>query len=94
MALLDEVESDMEDDIYELMNDYDTEFVFRKKNFEKYDVSNDQHKNILIPNQTFTVLKIECKIQRKVKKEVKKKDLMPLKQKKNLKDSQKKGERK
>ena len=47
--LLDEVESDLGDDIDELRNDSDTEFVFEKEDSEKDDVSNDQPKNILIP---------------------------------------------
>ena len=48
-ALLDGVESDLEDDIDELMNDSDTEFVIEKEDFEKDDVSNNQSKDILIP---------------------------------------------
>ena len=48
-ALLDGVESDLEDDIDELMNTSDTEFVFEKEDSEKDDVSESQPKNILIP---------------------------------------------
>ena len=81
-ALLDGVKSDLEDDIDKLMNDSDTEFVFEKEDSEKGDVSDYQPKNILIPKQTFTSLKIEGKIQRIVKKRVKKTEVMFLKQKK------------
>ena len=48
-ALLDEVESDLEDDLDELMNDSDTEFVFEQEDPEKDDSFDDRPKNILIP---------------------------------------------
>ena len=48
-ALLDGVESHLEDDIDELMNTSDTGFVFEKEDSEKDDVSESQPKNILIP---------------------------------------------
>ena len=55
-ALLDEVESELEDDIDELMNDSDTEFVFEKEDSMKYDVSDDQPKNILIPGANIHII--------------------------------------
>lgn len=86
-TLLHGEESDLEGDIDELMNNSDTKFLFKQENSEK-DVSDYQPKNILILKQTFRSLKIEEKIQRIVKKRVKKTELMSLKQKKILKDSQ------
>ena len=55
-ALLDRVESNLVNEIDELMNDSDTEFVFEKENFEKDDVSDDQTKNILIPEANIHVI--------------------------------------
>ena len=49
------MESDLEDDIDELMNDSESGFVFEKEDFEKDDVSNDQPKNILIPEANIHV---------------------------------------
>ena len=40
------MESYIEDNIDELMNDSDIEFVFENEDSEKYDVSNDQDKTI------------------------------------------------
>ena len=54
--LLDGVESDLEDDIDELMNDSETEFVFEKEDSEKGDVS-DYQPNILIPEANIHVIK-------------------------------------
>ena len=48
LALLEGVEGDLGDDIDELMNDSDTEFVFEKEDSEEDDVSDYQRKNILI----------------------------------------------
>ena len=88
-ALLDGVESDLEDDIDELMNNSVAEFVFQKEDSEKDDVSNDQPKSILIPEANIHIIE-DRGIQRIVKKRVKETELMSLKQKKSLKDSQKK----
>ena len=88
-ALLDGVESDLEDDINELMNNSVAEFVFQKEDSEKDDVSNDQPKSILIPETNIHIIE-DRGIQRIVKKRVKETELMSLKQKKSLKDSQKK----
>lgn len=76
------MESYLQDNIDELMNDSDIEFVFENEDSEKYDVSNDQDK-------TIHVMEDHWKIQSRVKKRVKKAELMSLKQMKKLKDSQK-----
>ena len=55
-ALLDRVESNLVNEIDELMNDSDTEFIFEKEDFEKDDVSDDQTKNILIPEANIHVI--------------------------------------
>ena len=46
--MLDRVESDLEDDIDELMNESDKEFVFEKEDSPKDSVSDSQPKKILI----------------------------------------------
>ena len=56
-ALLDEVKSDLEDDIDKLMNDSATEFVFEKVESEKGDVFDYQPKKILIPEANIHVIK-------------------------------------
>lgn len=55
-TLLDGMKSDLEDDIDELMNYSDTEFVFEKENSGKADVSDDQPKNILISEANIHVI--------------------------------------
>ena len=55
-TLLDGMKSDLEDEIDELMNYSDTEFVFEKENSGKADVSDDQPKNILISGANIHVI--------------------------------------
>ena len=48
-ALLDGVESDLEDEIDELINDSGTEFTLEKEGCEKDDVSDDQPRKVSDP---------------------------------------------
>ena len=76
-ALLDGLESDLEDDVDELMNDSDTELVFQKEESKKGGISNDLE-TVCSLKQTFKSLKIEGKFQGTGKKRVKKKDFIIL----------------
>ena len=89
-ALLDGMESDLEDDM-ELMNDSDTEFVFERKDSEKDDVSNYQPKSILIPKGNIHVIEGRGENPENSEEESQEhRELISLKQKKNLKEIQQK----
>ena len=89
-ALLDGMESDLEDDM-ELMNDSDTEFVFERKDSEKDDVSNYQPKSILIPKENIHVIEGRGENPENSEEESQEhRELISLKQKKNLKEIQQK----
>ena len=81
------MESKLEGDIDELMYDSDTHV---KKIQKEMTFSISNLKSFWSLKQTITLLKIEGKIQRTVKKRVKKAALLSVKQTKNLRDSQKK----
>lgn len=83
IALLDGVESDL-DDVIDRHRTNQTQSFYLKKE----DILN--LKTFWSLKETFTSLKIEGKIKSTVMKRVKKTELMFLKQKKNLKDSQEK----
>ena len=70
------MESYIEDNIDELMNDSDIEFVFENEDSEKYDVSNDQDK-------TIHVMEDHWKIQSRVKKESRRQSWCPWSKRKN-----------
>ena len=50
------MESDLDDDIYKLMSDFDKESVFEKVDSEKDNVSDDQPNNILSPESNIIVI--------------------------------------
>ena len=94
-VLLDVVESYLEDDIDELMREIQTQSSYSKRRIlKKMSFPMTNLKTFQSLKQTFTSLKIDGKIQRTVKKRVRMAELMSRKQKKNLKDSEKKRERK
>ena len=94
-VLLDVVESYLEDDIDELMREVQAQSSYSKRRIlKKMTFPMTNLKTFQFLKQTFTSLKIVRKIQRTVKKRVRMAELMFRKQKKNLKDSEKKRERK
>ena len=83
IALLDGVESDLDDVIDRHRTNQTQSFYLKKENILNL-------KTFWSLKETFTSLKIEVKIKSTVMKRVKKTELMFLKQKKNLKDGQEK----
>ena len=93
-VLLDVVESYLEDDIDELMREIQTQSSYSKRRIlKKMSFPMTNLKTFQSLKQTCTSLKIDGKIQRTVKKRVRMAELMSRRQKKNLKDSEKKKEK-
>ena len=80
------MESDLEDDTDEL----NAEFVFEKEDSEKDDVSDDQPKNILIPELNIHIIQDRWENPEDSEEKRQEDRVLSVKQKKNLKDSQQK----